>query len=295
MERTGLTGQYRPGYPVDLRREKQRRAASRSIIGDFERSAARVVARYTGEKVLLIDDGSADSMPDIRIEYGDGRVGLVEVVLDMDQAWAATYAAVREREFKIDSHGLTRFWFVWLKPLSDLRSLAQDLVPLLARLEADAWPLDERVEASDASSASPEVRDAAGLLDGLGVHAASCRVDATPGIQLVPSGMGGGREEWAAFQSELDRVLHSDKLADVRRKLANTEATERHVFLGATSSSTWPTNYWLSNARAELPPSPPRLPVELTHIWVWGTPLGRVIGWFPDRGWFDPSTNWATP
>jgi hypothetical protein len=291
----GSTDGYRPGYPVDVRSEKQRRAASRSVTGDFEKGAARVVARYTGERVLLVDDGSSDSMPDVRIEYGDGRLGLVEVVLDMDPAWAATYTGVRKREFNIDSDGLTRFWFVWLKPHSNLRSLDQKLVPVLARLEADTWPLNERVEVADASSASPGVRHDMDLLDSLGVHAASCRIDATPGIQLVPSGMGGAREEWAAFHDELDRILHSDELSDVRRKLASTQVAERHVFLGVTFSSSWSMNYWLSDGKVELPPSTPRVPVELTHIWVWGTPLGRVLGWFPDRGWFDPSAKWATP
>jgi len=292
---TGLTDEYRPGYPLDLRSETQRRAASRSVTGDFEKGAARVVARYTGERVLLVDDGSSDSMPDVRIEYGDGRAGLVEVVLDMDPVWAATYAAVHKREFNIDSDGLTRFWFVWLKAHSNLRSLDQNLVPVLARLEADAWPLNERVEVADASSASPELRHGVRLLDGLGVRAASCRIDATPGIQLVPSGMGGAREEWAPFQAELDRILHSDKLSDVRRKVMNASVAERHVFLGATFGSSWSLNYWLLDSETELPPSPPSLPAELTHLWVWGFPIGRVLGWFPDRGWFDPSRDWATP
>jgi len=248
-----------------------------------------------GERVLLIDDGSADSMPDIRIEYGNGRVGLVEVVLDMDPASAASYAAVREREFKINGSGLTRFWFVWLEPEAKLRSLDKKLKPILARLEADAWPLNERIEVADVSRASPEVRRGAGLLANLGVHAASCLIGPAPEIQLVPSGMGGAQEEWTAFQSELDRILHSDKLSDVRRKLVNADGVERHVFLGATFSSSWSINYWLLDSETELPSSPPRLPDELTHLWVWGTPLGRVLGWFPDRGWFDPSTDWATP
>jgi len=290
-----LADEYRPGLPVDLRSEKQRRAASRSVTGDFEKAAARVVARYTGEKVLLIDDGSADSIPDVRIEYGDGRLGLVEVVLDMDPAWAATYAAVRKREFRIDGGGLACFWFVWLKPDTDLRLLEKKLKAVLARLESDAWPVNERVEIGAVASASAAVRRGVDRLASLGVHAVSCRIDPTPAIQLVPSGAGGAHEDWTAFQAELHRILHSDELSDVRRKLAQTEVAERHVFLGGTFSSSWSINYWLSHGKTDLPPVAPRLPDELTNVWVWGYPIGRVLSWSPDRGWFDPSANWATP
>jgi len=41
--------------------------------------AARVVARLTGETVTLQDDNSVDGMPDLRIDYGDGRVAYGEV------------------------------------------------------------------------------------------------------------------------------------------------------------------------------------------------------------------------
>ena len=70
---------YRPGYPVDLRRTDQISRKPLGPVGDFEVAAGRVVARLTGEPVYLQDDGSRDAMVDIRIDYRDRAAGYVEV------------------------------------------------------------------------------------------------------------------------------------------------------------------------------------------------------------------------
>lgn len=89
--------------------------------------------------------------------------------------------------------------------------------------------------------------------------------------------------------------MHRDDLADVRAKLKATGAEERHLFLGATMSSNWSLNYWLSEYCVDLPDRQPDLPEEITHLWIWSVVAGRrVLAWFPDLGWFDPSQNWAT-
>lgn len=43
-----------------------------------------MLARLTGERVVLQDDGSEDAMIDMRIVYADGRVGIVEAWTDTD-------------------------------------------------------------------------------------------------------------------------------------------------------------------------------------------------------------------
>jgi hypothetical protein len=59
------------------------RAADRTN-GDFE-GAARVVSRHLGERVVVHDDRSTNSMVDLEVHYADGRVGAVEVVTDTDE------------------------------------------------------------------------------------------------------------------------------------------------------------------------------------------------------------------
>jgi hypothetical protein len=44
-------------------------AASEPMSSDFELMAANVIYRFTGEHVVIQDDGNSSAMPDIRINY----------------------------------------------------------------------------------------------------------------------------------------------------------------------------------------------------------------------------------
>lgn len=284
-----------PGYPVDERREPQRLRAAGSVPGDFEYAAGRVIARYTGELVVLVDDGCSDSMVDLRIEYVDGRVGVGEVVLDLDEDWAATYAAVRKRGFKIGGASLTRQWFLWLDRRCNLKRVEAEVATVLRGLEEADWPMGLRLETRSSGLVSTTHRGSVAALARLGVRSAASHEANPAGIQLVPQGTGGFPETWDAFDAELTRLLHAETLSDVRWKLDRTLAAERHLFLGTTFSSSWALNFGLREERDELPPEPPHLPSQVTHLWLWCTyPPSRVLGWFPDRGWFDAGRDWAT-
>jgi hypothetical protein len=54
------------GYPDDPRSDELRGRAGARLEGDFEATAGRVVTRLTGERLVIQDDNSRDSMPDIR-------------------------------------------------------------------------------------------------------------------------------------------------------------------------------------------------------------------------------------
>jgi hypothetical protein len=106
----------------------------------------------------------------------------------------------------------------------------------------------------------------------------------------------GSQEAWDVFDEELARILASADLADVGSKLGAKDSDERHVFLEFTMASHECFHYWLSHDLTALPDRPPRLPDPITHVRLWCADLAgrRVLAWFPDRGWFDPSWNWAT-
>ena len=82
-ERVGVRKEdYQPGYPVDNRNDAMRERAARGHLADFEWAAAWVIARLTGERVVIGDDNSARSMADIRIDYRDRPAGYAVVVTD---------------------------------------------------------------------------------------------------------------------------------------------------------------------------------------------------------------------
>jgi hypothetical protein len=83
---------FQPGYPIDARPRDRVARLQEKAVGDFEYASARVVARLTGEPVTLQDDGSQDSMPDIRIDYSNRPPAFMEVWTDIDENYAATWA-----------------------------------------------------------------------------------------------------------------------------------------------------------------------------------------------------------
>jgi hypothetical protein len=85
---------FSPGYPTDRRSEQRRRHAAEGPVGDFEGMAARVVARLTGENVVIQDDGSKPAMPDIRIDYNSKLPAYIEAVVDVDTSYAAMAAEI---------------------------------------------------------------------------------------------------------------------------------------------------------------------------------------------------------
>ena len=285
------------GIPVDSRRPSQRERASRSANGDFEPRAARVIARTLGQRVELVDHGSRDSLVDIHIRYDNGKLGVVEVVTDTDNAWAASYSAIFAREFSLCPDGLERIWHLALHRQSKLGELETAAATLLAKLEALRTPVGQvtLVNVTD-----PDVDASIRRLVKLGVARLYSRLpqtDESSAIHLTPEGAGGYPEaDWGRFNDQLNQIVRSDRLADVRRKLATGDADERHIFLATNWSSSWALNYWLKAEITELPDQAPNLPDPISHLWLWSlVPGKRALVWCPQTGWFNPQENWATP
>jgi hypothetical protein len=291
-------GNFRRGYPIDRRPIDQVAKRLRGPVGDFESAAARVVARLTGERVILQDDGSRDSMVDIRIEYTDRDPGYVEVLTDIGEGYAATWARLMRRgQLPLELHlaGLRRDWFVTVSGRSDLRRLEIELEGSLASLEVVGLTF-ERVATLQLLKSIGDVT--VGRLLDLGVvMLSSKRSSAEQGsVRVYPDGIvGPGVALWEPVLEWIERLLASQRLTDVRTKLAKTDAEERHIFLGVTFTSPGEVFFRLTVGEQTVPSAPPTLPGEITHVWLMNAPSPeRCLAWFPDRGWFDTARHWAT-
>ena len=106
------------------------RSARLGPVGDLEGVAGRVIARFTGAQVVLQDDGSADRMPDIRIEYPDRPPAFVEVVADIAPAYAEIARRVADPSSTWESPRLRHAWTLVVTPschLDDLEPRAVEL------------------------------------------------------------------------------------------------------------------------------------------------------------------------
>lgn len=119
---------FTPGYPIDLRPLERRMRAAQRPVGDFEGMAARVVARLTGERVVIQDDGSRPAMPDIRIDYATKPAAYVEAVVDIDTSYAAMDAAIFKGVQKLPSD---RIWWAHLSGRSNVNEVRRRLPTLL--------------------------------------------------------------------------------------------------------------------------------------------------------------------
>ncbi|WP_405147672.1 hypothetical protein OG589_08460 [Sphaerisporangium sp. NBC_01403] len=286
---------FTPGYADDFRSDRKRLQDASSYVGDFEGAAGRVVARLTGEYVALQDDGSADRMPDLKIVYSGGRTAYGEVTLDIDESYAALGSEVLKRQYQVAAPSLKRIWWVTLSPKVRVNRLERSLPLTLQKLEATGDTFETVLfEQRLREHRNPLVR----VLAEVGVIRLASRPIQPSEAGLIHIGAGGTggpvELDWASFIEYVASFLSDESRADVRLKLAATEADERHAFVGLTFTTPWPAYHALNHAYSGLPPEPPRLPAEITHLWVWAYPLGRCIGWFPDQGWFDPRGRWAT-
>ena len=249
-------------------------------VGDFEFMAARVIARLTGERVVIQDDGSKPAMPDIRVNYVNKPPSYAEVVVDIEPSYAAMAAQIWKPFNPLPA---VMTWKVHVTGRANLKQLQRRLPEILGDLQR---PLELQAEQELASMG----------VTVLGPWPPG--PNRPSGIHLAPTGISGSAVlMWDPLMEWIKTFLESDRAADVRKKLAATAATERHAFIGASFTSPGDAYFALRReGRPELPTSDPILPPEITHLWVWaiqGHP--RCLAWFPDKGWLDVMDHWATP
>lgn len=247
--------------------------------------------------MFLQDDGTKDHMPDIRIEHLDRSPAYAEVWTDTDPRYAAMEARLmkpgNQLPLELTEPTLSRVWWISVSGATNIDRLQAEIGTILSELER-AGITFERVGGLASYDDSRVAR-----LVHHGVVRVSSRQCISGEIGMIrfhPAGISGSPAiSWNAVVTWLRRTLSSARLDDVRSKLAATDATERHLFLGVTYSSPSDVFFALDDYDQSLPSEPPDLPREITHLWLMrASPAGRCIAWFPDWGWFDVSKRWAT-
>jgi len=253
--------------------------------------AARILMHTLKVDVILQDDGSKHAMPDLMIEYRDGRPpGFAEVVADMSQA----YGRMWDKTIRADATplpGQDRVWHltVSVAVAGRTKELRAALPDLLAALTAKGLTFDHHH--SEHQLARIDDQDVAILVAAgvVGIDSRPVREDESAEVTLGPQGVTGPiTVDWVPVLAWLDDLLASPTLADVRTKLAKTGAAERHAVIGVTHSSPGDVVFALSRLHSSLPPRAPQLPDEITHLWLLGTWAGdRTLVWYPEHDWFD--------
>lgn len=258
---------------------------------EHEDDAQRMIEKVLGVPVVQYDTNSGHSVPDLRIDYPDRPPGYVEVVADnAQQPWRALHDEVDGGNRTLAVPGLDYEWLIYLKDKTQIKKLDVWLPDLLRRLEQAGELFEHRVDATlrhriQDSPFGTEIKKI-----GIDRIVAGKQADGMAVVRYVLPGVEGP----AAI--DLDRVvewceefLNAPARADVRRKLAETGAQERHAFVVVGWGSEWAVVGALSYDTDVLPDQAPHLPDEVTHLWLLGSgPADRLIAWLPQLGgWID--------
>jgi len=155
-------------------------------------------------------------MPDIRIEYAAQPPAYVEAVVDIDPEYAAMEVEVWKPPRPIPAD---QVWHVRVSGQPNLKRLRRDLPAIIQDLREPPGPYVNRIAKMGVSITGPSEPTAA----------------QPGGIYLLPEGVSGSPfTAWPVFLDWINNFLASSRAHDVRAKLAATDATERHAFVGAS-------------------------------------------------------------
>lgn len=229
------------------------------------------------------DDGSREGMHDLDIVHGRGSRAAVEVTAAADGDSIALWKLMNGGHERWIAEELRGGWIVTVSPAARAKRLRKELPVLLANLENInvrelrlGWRKD-------------------GLLDeiaeDLGVTDAFQGDTSFPGSIYItleaPAERSGGvvAETGCALAEWIGNFLRDPDQDDVLQKLARSGASERHafVFLPGFTTAPFSVSDLLMRTDPPLPIEQPRLPPEVTHIWIVSSGIG--FRWSPGVGW----------
>jgi hypothetical protein len=256
-----------------------------------EEEWARDIIRHTlSVPVEQHDDNSRDGMHDLWIVHPDRPPAAVEVTAaaDPEAIELSKLIATRGRWLV---PGIRGGWAVWVDPsraLAMAKRLFAELPALLSELEEAGETnvdVDPQTGARGRWDARAHELGITNLMQSAGTnYPGSVYVELDQPLERKAGFVaetGDAIAEWIGdyLQSERPRVL---------AKLARSRAVERHAFVLVPMFTTEPfaISELVMRSEARLPLTPPRLPVEVTHVWIVGMAYD-VAGffWAPDAGW----------
>lgn len=262
--------------------------------GDFEGRAARVIARATGLMTTIQDDNRSPRTPDVKIENADSIVGIGEIVTTTDGARADQLRAFAAGKLQFDTEDLRTTWWVTVTPRAKREDLRTTLIRALARLEerGDHVLVNRGVVQPPSFPETLEL-ESMGLTE---LHCDPTPRDGPGRIYGLPEGIGGPvAMDWDGCAAWLQEFLGSDLCLRKSEKVRRANAPQGHLYVGVTGNVPWSVQQALDDRVIEVPLPPPALPAGLSHLWLDNAEFpSRVIAWWPDRGWFDVRTRWAT-
>jgi hypothetical protein len=250
-------------------------------------AVACIQASLPGTTVVQHDRNSGRRVYDLALTRDGSVFGAVEVTAAADPDSIALWNTVHRHEGPWIDQSLVGGWMLWLYPYARVKDLRRELPALLAELE--------RIGITEFGSDWRHRHDPYHLpAKRLGIAVAHQSATSVPGriyfsIKLPIERMAGFVARTGDVLAEWvsEWVVRPDQ-ADNLQKLRESGLAERHLFVVMPGFTTAPFSVvdLLTRDNAPLPTVPPKLPAEVTHLWIlslWN--VGDGFRWSPDGGW----------
>ena len=266
------------GYCADITRVIGLRAE--------EEFARTLMSNALGVPVVQHDDNSEPGMYDLDVLHRDGPAGAAEVTAAADPESISFWRAIDSGERWIEP-SLKGGWAVRALPSARAKELRRTLPSFLSSLEVAGIR-----HLGDGRRVNARLEQVASSLKIISAFQGG--TDFPGSIYVIPEFPSERTGGWLADTGNalaewLGEFLASSKCSDVRRKLADSGAPERHAFIffpGFDSEAPFSVTDLLAIDDALLPEVDPVLPPEVTHAWAassWST--GNCVWWSPEKGW----------
>jgi hypothetical protein len=195
---------------------------------------------------------------DFDLHYGDGSKAAVEVTAAMDETLMKTVGAIHSKRAggsTIQAKVCKKSWIIFTTKGSSIRRIRTDADFYLAELEK------EGIDRFFCVSSSSSVQKACCYLQITGGGVISS--DGNPTIHIAGPGGGGAVGPSLAIEAGERETLKKDN----RRKLGAAQTAERHLVVYIDGGNGLA---WTALTSFEPPSILPKLPEEITNLWLVG-------------------------
>ena len=222
-----------------------------------ERAAKSIIENLICGAKMHYQINQSTGEHDFNFEYATGTCVPLEVTMSTDEIAEAKAAELifSKRGSCVLRTLCQRDW--WVHPLrhAKISKIRKHIDFYLAAVEAEGW---EQFNAFIDAADSPAIR---AILQDLAIEGGQVMKWKSPSISIsTPSG--GGRVYSTLINEAVETEAFKD---DNRRKLRSAEGSEKHLFVYVTVMRHV---VWVAVREGIMPTSGPKLPPEITHVWV---------------------------
>lgn len=250
-----------------------------------EQFACVIAERVLGVVAEAWDVDGREGVVDAMLTYPDGRRAAFEVTSLSAEGAIQTQRLLGRDNFSWPLPGQW-WWTISVGSARDIPRLRATYQKIILICERANVELPERLRWSEIDDADMRWLVAESSSTMIGHRNSPASAAPGGGAMVVPAGSGGAaNESLSGLTDALSEAFAVDHMPSHIRKVQQTEADERHLFIVVHDTALPFTVMYALMFTVELPSAAPPLPVEIDHLWLAPPYTRRILLWSLVSGW----------